>query len=183
MAVDDRLALNEHRAPFTPTVWKLTPENTQSTLQQCWFPGDHSTVGGGDPTHGISDITLAWMIQKISDHTHLEYNISYLLASRKTFGVNHMDKPWASEIWPESFTGVYTMAGVKARTPGNYVTETEVGDKTNESYHLCVKIREEELGKQFTHPSLGTLEQDVFGEVEKTLAWPPVGAPPTPTGN
>jgi len=94
-----------------------------------------------------------------------------------------MDKPWASEIWPESFTGVYTMAGVKARTPGNYVTETEVGDKTNESYHLCVKIREEELGKQFTHPSLGTLEQDVFGEVEKTLAWPPVGAPPTPTGN
>ena len=68
------------------------------------------------------------------------------------------------------------MAGVQARTPGEYLTAKDVDDKTNESFHLCVKVREEQLGTKFTHPDLGTLEQDVFGEIEKTLAWPPVGA-------
>lgn len=166
-----RLALNEHRAPFVPTLWMLTPDNTKTTLQQCWFPGDHSTVGGGDPTHGISDITLAWMVQKLTDHTGLEYDIQYLLDSRKTFGVNHMNVPWGCEIWPESDAGVWTMSGVKARTPGDYITTQDTGDKTNESYHLCVKVRDEKLGTKFTHPSLGTLEQAVFGDVEKKLAW------------
>ena len=145
-------------------------------MQQVWFPGEHSTVGGGDPLHGISDITLAWMIQKLADHTDLEYDIRYLLDSRKTFGVNKMDKPWGSEEWPESDTGIWTMSGVKPRTPSKYLTAKEMGDKTNESYHYCVKVREEYLEKKFTHPDLGTLEQDVFGDVEKTLAWKPVGA-------
>jgi len=61
------------------------------------------------------------------------------------------------------------MSGVKARTPGKYLTPEDVGDKTNETYHLCVMVREDKLGTKFTHPSLGSLEQNVFGEVEKKL--------------
>ena len=70
------------------------------------------------------------------------------------------------------------MSGVKARTPQQYLTGAEIqrGDKTNESFHYCVKVRGENLGNKFTHPDLGTLEQDKFGDVEKKLAWKPVGS-------
>jgi Uncharacterized alpha/beta hydrolase domain (DUF2235) len=168
---NNSLALNEVRAPFSPTVWKLSPDNKNTTMQQCWFPGDHSAVGGGDPTHGLSDITLAWMIQKLTDHTDLEYDLQYLLDSRKTFGLNHMDTPWGDEIWPNSDVGIWKLSGKNARTPNKYLTPADVGYKTNESYHKCVAVRIETMGKKFQHPDLDGLEQDKFGNVEQTLSW------------
>ncbi|KAJ7696263.1 hypothetical protein B0H17DRAFT_929744, partial [Mycena rosella] len=44
------LALDEKRAAFSPTLWYLpssaTPGTAKTNLQQCWFPGSHSDVGG-----------------------------------------------------------------------------------------------------------------------------------------
>lgn len=161
------------RAPFWPTIWKLTPDNKNTNLQQCWFPGAHSSVGGGDKTHGLSDITLAWMIQKLTDHTDLEYDIQYLLDSRKTFGPNHMDTPWGDAVWDDPDTGIWKLSGTKIRTPGKYLAAAEIaaGIKTNEYIHKSVVVRMETLGQKWTHPDLGDLEEDKFGEVEKTLSW------------
>lgn len=41
------LAIDERRAPFSPTLWTLPKENKSTTLIQCWFPGVHINVGGG----------------------------------------------------------------------------------------------------------------------------------------
>jgi uncharacterized protein (DUF2235 family) len=55
------LAIDEHRHPFLPTLWETQP-NPDQTVQQVWFAGAHSDVGGGYPEQGLSDIALDWMM-------------------------------------------------------------------------------------------------------------------------
>ena len=56
------LALDEHRAPFSPAVWERTNmQKTTIDLRQVWFPGAHSNVGGGYDDQGMANITLAWV--------------------------------------------------------------------------------------------------------------------------
>jgi uncharacterized protein (DUF2235 family) len=57
------LAIDERRSEFPPTIWTGTPVQGQ-TMEQVWFTGVHCDVGGGYPEHGLSDITLAWMVSK-----------------------------------------------------------------------------------------------------------------------
>jgi len=55
------LALDEHRAPFSPAVWERKHmEKSTVDLRQVWFPGAHSNVGGGYSDQEIANITLAW---------------------------------------------------------------------------------------------------------------------------
>ncbi len=60
------LAIDEQRAPFVPALWQDLPKANQ-TIEQVWFPGAHSDVGGGYGSGGISDISLQWMIDKAAD--------------------------------------------------------------------------------------------------------------------
>ena len=77
------LALDEHRADFAPTKWTRLPENlqpgetrtskkaSQIDVEQRWFVGCHSDVGGGEKTDGagkspdsLPDLPLAWLQAK-----------------------------------------------------------------------------------------------------------------------
>lgn len=61
------LAIDEERDIFKATLWNqsenVTDQNPQ-VLEQVWFPGVHSNVGGGYLDEGLSDIALLWMIKK-----------------------------------------------------------------------------------------------------------------------
>ncbi len=62
--------IDEKRAQFPPTLWDTNTQPGQ-TLEQVWFCGVHSDVGGGEPIDGsektaLSDITLGWMMNKAS---------------------------------------------------------------------------------------------------------------------
>lgn len=62
------LAIDERRVEFPATLWTGQPAPGQ-TIEQVWFCGVHSDVGGGysdDPQTGtaLSDITLGWMIDR-----------------------------------------------------------------------------------------------------------------------
>jgi uncharacterized protein (DUF2235 family) len=57
------LAIHENRIDFAPTLWTNQPAAGQS-IQQVWFPGAHSNVGGGYAERGLSDIALTWMAEK-----------------------------------------------------------------------------------------------------------------------
>jgi uncharacterized protein (DUF2235 family) len=64
------LAVDEKRRQFPATLWD-EPAAPGQVLDQVWFTGVHSDVGGGEPddTPGhrpLSDITLAWMMGKAS---------------------------------------------------------------------------------------------------------------------
>jgi uncharacterized protein (DUF2235 family) len=58
------LALHERRAAFQPTLW--TNEAHHGRIQQTWFKGWHSDVGGGVADSGLSDISLGWMISNLT---------------------------------------------------------------------------------------------------------------------
>jgi len=61
------LALDEHRAPFSPAVWERTNmHKTTLDLRQVWFPGAHSNVGGGYDDQEIANISLAWMMDQLA---------------------------------------------------------------------------------------------------------------------
>ena len=57
------LAIDEHRGPFVPTLWMEKPKPNQ-VVEQTWFPGVHSDVGGGYPESALPDVALEWMIGK-----------------------------------------------------------------------------------------------------------------------
>ena len=47
-----------------PTLWDRPADAPDQTLEQVWFAGVHSDVGGGYPKPGLSEITLLWMVQR-----------------------------------------------------------------------------------------------------------------------
>ena len=56
------LAIDEHRYEFDPTLWTgETPPGC--SIEQTWFSGTHSDVGGGYPERELADISLDWMAQ------------------------------------------------------------------------------------------------------------------------
>jgi uncharacterized protein (DUF2235 family) len=80
------LALDEHRADFEPAVWTRNPytvkpgesltskKNGQIEIEQRWFIGSHSDVGGGNDCDGagrkpdpLPDLPLAWLQRKAID--------------------------------------------------------------------------------------------------------------------
>lgn len=50
-------------------------------LKQSWFPGVHTTVGGGFQDTSISDLTLAWMMTQLSQF--LAFDPGYLVRQSK----------------------------------------------------------------------------------------------------
>ena len=58
------LAVDETRRKFTPTLWHQQPNASRQILEQRWFPGVHSNVGGGYPDVGLSDLALSWLATK-----------------------------------------------------------------------------------------------------------------------
>lgn len=71
------VAVDEMRKPFSPTFWTLRTdralEGTQA-VEQVWFPGVHSNVGGGYDSTGLSDTALAWMLGRVQEMTPLRFN-------------------------------------------------------------------------------------------------------------
>jgi len=69
------MAIDEKRSAFSPTLWvkkigEAPPQN--QIVEQVWFPGVHSNVGGSYDDCGLSDITLDWMAKRVAKHTGLK---------------------------------------------------------------------------------------------------------------
>lgn len=61
------LAIDEKRGPFEPTLWERQEHSTEQTLEQVWFAGVHSDVGGGYPEPELAEIPLLWMVDRARD--------------------------------------------------------------------------------------------------------------------
>lgn len=58
------LAIDEKRRHFRPALWNKQAGTKHQKLEQVWFAGVHSNVGGGYPSAKLSDCALAWMCEK-----------------------------------------------------------------------------------------------------------------------
>jgi uncharacterized protein (DUF2235 family) len=72
------LAIDEHRRDFSPTLWTVRKPNDKnakvaaarplSSVEQRWFVGAHSNVGGGCKSDLLAQIPLRWVMKKASLH-------------------------------------------------------------------------------------------------------------------
>lgn len=58
------LAIDEKRYMFQPVLMNEQSLYEHQVIEQVWFSGVHADVGGGNPLHGLSDISLQWMLKK-----------------------------------------------------------------------------------------------------------------------
>jgi len=143
------LALDEHRAAFSPTIWER--KNQRTNLKQVWFPGVHSNIGGGADDTGVSDITLAWMMSQMS--AFIDFNADYLkeqiLENKKSFESQKQKWTWGLGTLRNSLTFPTSLGGSLVRTPHLYhVTDYASGrpdpallQNTNEHIHASVRAR------------------------------------------
>lgn len=58
------LAIDEHRQEYRPEVWRMPSNSFQRSdveIEQRWFAGAHSNVGGGYTNDTMAVVPLAWM--------------------------------------------------------------------------------------------------------------------------
>ncbi|KAH8879413.1 hypothetical protein GQ53DRAFT_672154 [Thozetella sp. PMI_491] len=103
------LALDEHRPPFSPTVWERTDANKNTTeLRQVWFPGNHGNIGGGWPDAGIANMSLAWMMDQLAsvgvefDEATIHRIFSRLERYYRDTSINNSALGWFARFRPVS---------------------------------------------------------------------------------
>ncbi|MCK5001816.1 MAG: DUF2235 domain-containing protein [Gammaproteobacteria bacterium] len=67
------LAIDDERTAFWPFVWqeknlKDTKDRTEDNVEQVWFAGMHSNVGGGYERAGMAGVPLYWMMKRAEHH-------------------------------------------------------------------------------------------------------------------
>jgi uncharacterized protein (DUF2235 family) len=78
------VAVDEHRRPFVPTFWTiLKGEEPKGHVEQTWFAGAHSNVGGGYADSGLSDQALIWMIARTQALSGLEFDVAAVRSNTK----------------------------------------------------------------------------------------------------
>jgi hypothetical protein len=107
------LAIDERRAPFAPTLWTRPPGWT-GNLEQVWFPGVHSGVGGGYSPDGLANEALHWIVEKAAA-LGLEFDARYLAYFRPCF----------NSQWHESMTLKYRVFGEYLRPIGQHLPDGE----------------------------------------------------------
>lgn len=63
------ISIDERRCAFRQNLWRPNA-NPPQDIQQIWFAGVHSDVGGGypEPESGLAKIPLQWMLQEAESH-------------------------------------------------------------------------------------------------------------------
>ena len=59
------LAIDERRGPYAPALWEVPQHASYVTVEQVWFAGAHSDIGGGYIDGSIGALTLDWMLRRI----------------------------------------------------------------------------------------------------------------------
>ncbi|NOR25581.1 MAG: hypothetical protein GQ542_14575 [Desulforhopalus sp.] len=58
------LSVDDERKTFHPVLWDESTETDPTRIEQVWFPGVHSDVGGGYPEYPLALVALDWMLTK-----------------------------------------------------------------------------------------------------------------------
>jgi hypothetical protein len=110
-----------------PTLWSKLPDAPATQrLEQVWFPGAHSNVGGGYAEHGLSDVALAWMADRLEP----------LLELDRTYLSTRQDQraDWGLGKIYDSAAGFFALRRKVNRS-------VLASDKSNEKIHESVAVR------------------------------------------
>lgn len=65
------VAIDEDRLSYEPTLWDNLPDlnaERPGHYEELWYPGDHSSVGGGGDIRGLSHAALLWIMEGAQQH-------------------------------------------------------------------------------------------------------------------
>ena len=118
------LAIDEQRKPFLPSIWNKPP-GWGGTLEQVWFPGVHSNVGGSYSPDGLANEALNWMVEK-AEALGLEFDRSFLRHYRPCF----------NSVLNDSMTTMYRAMGpitraIAAQPAGDEAIHQSALDRLN----------------------------------------------------
>ena len=128
------VAIDERRGSFAPTLWDEDKMGEHRDVQQKWFPGVHSDVGGGYKEKGLSDGALLWMIEESA-------NIEKTDKIPGREGVVYRQKaieeisPNPRDLLHDSHTGMMTVLVTAPRSIPRLVNG---GDFHSEDFHFSV---------------------------------------------
>lgn len=101
------LAIDEKRWAFQPSVWSKPPHVPNRMVEQVWFPGVHSNVGGGYDDNRLSRIVLEWMMSRLqAGGLKLAFDYPYLGKAAETFAEGEISESrslpmfWPDYPWP-----------------------------------------------------------------------------------
>ena len=83
------LALDDERKTFHPIPWRSDKLKDYQTIQQVWFCGAHTDVGGGYKEQRLSDIPLVWLLQKAHKNGLRIYPTHQVEIAEDALGVMH----------------------------------------------------------------------------------------------
>ncbi|MCD4721939.1 MAG: DUF2235 domain-containing protein [Desulfobacula sp.] len=87
------VAIDENRLAFRPTLM-----NNESRVNEIWFPGVHSDVGGGYNRDGLSDNTLSYMLKKAKLFGLNFYEKAENIPKENLKGKDHQNKDITIEV-------------------------------------------------------------------------------------
>jgi uncharacterized protein (DUF2235 family) len=108
------VAIDEKRRHFQAALWEKDPADTHQTMEQVWFVGVHSNVGGGYTTTGLSDIALEWMAGKAES--------AGLALDQLSYHPDYLQKP------ADSRTGLYKLVPPYYRKIDRFSQITTAGE-------------------------------------------------------
>jgi uncharacterized protein (DUF2235 family) len=112
------LSIDEKRKDFPPNLWDRSRVQGQ-TIEQVWFAGVHSDVGGWYRERGLSNIALQWMAKKAAA-CGLKLNKKRL--------ANYPGNP--NDKIHESYHGFWKFRGQRARKiPGGSMVHRSVFER------------------------------------------------------
>ncbi len=128
------LSIDENRKVFAPVLWDDASGSGQ-IIEQCWFPGVHSDVGGGyGDDNRLADLALAWMLARLRSLVGLQIPIP-VTADGKILGRTHDERTGFGKFW----------------TPGTRSIMAEAVDRAA----LCHEIERRFDGNGYRPPALG----------------------------
>lgn len=123
------VAIDERREQYAPTLWRQQPgAPREQVLEQVWFAGVHTNVGGGYEDSGLSAITLTWMKEK-AEAAGLSFDDAYFAAEKLV--------PNPLGVLRDARVGFYRLLPAKWRPIG-------VASAGHESIHESVHTRQRE---------------------------------------
>ncbi|MGD9000123.1 MAG: DUF2235 domain-containing protein [Granulosicoccaceae bacterium] len=106
------LSIDERRKDFPPCLWDESNLHAGQTIEQVWFAGVHSNVGGWYDERGLSNIALQWMLGKARQQG---LEIDGALAAQLRYRPNPHEAGDPPGKFHESFSGFWRFRGSRRR--------------------------------------------------------------------
>jgi uncharacterized protein (DUF2235 family) len=121
------LAIDERRKPFEPSLWSRSPAFS-GHLEQAWFAGVHTNVGGSNTPDGLANEALHWVVEK-AEALGLEFDRAFLAYFVPCF----------NSLMQDSMTPMYRVFGSLIRPIGQHPAD---GEEIHQSAIDRVKLAE-----------------------------------------